>query len=268
MFKYYGRYLGKIIKVVSETPSVKSFYVDISTNIDSRPGQYMMIWIPGYEEIPLSISLKEGSILRFTVLAVGETTKAMHRLSTGDKLIIRGPYGNGFNLNFNKVIAIAGGVGAAPIIYAFHELKSKYANKLTYVIGAYSAKDVLFLDEAKALGIDIIVTTEDGSLGYKGMVTDILDMINFNEYDSAIVCGPEIMMWKIFRYFIDNDISINAQFLLERYIKCGIGICGSCELDGYRVCKDGPVFTLDQLKNTSFGKFRRDPSGKLIEVLK
>lgn len=261
----YTRKPAKIIKIVEESPTVKSFYLKVNLPVKVRPGQFVMVWLPGYEEIPISPSLHEDDILRLTIAAKGETTKAIHKLNEGDKLIIRGPYGKGFNLTFKNYILIGGGYGVAPLIYALHEISKRNGNTL-YVVGAKNRKEILFLNEAKRLGAKILVSTEDGSLGYKGLVADLLNFIDFVKYDTLLTCGPEGMMKRIYDYLKTRSINIHAQFSLERYIKCGIGICGSCVLNGLRVCCDGPVFTMDELENTDFGFYTRDPSGKRIPL--
>ncbi len=261
----YFRYPAKIVNIVHESQRVKSFYLDLGFGLDVKPGQYVMVWLPGYEEIPISVSLQEEDIIRLTIACVGDTTKAIHNLTIGDRLIIRGPYGRPFKLTSGNIILLGGGYGVAPLIFALHKVSNLKGKKL-FVTGARTNGELLFIDEAKKLGAQVIVTTEDGSAGYRGVVTDILDSIPFNEYECILVCGPEAMMKKVYNYILENKIDINAQFSLERYIKCGLGVCGSCVLDGLRVCRDGPVFTLDELKGTSFGLYRRDSSGRKISI--
>ena len=110
--------------------------------------------------------------------------------------------------------------------------------------------------------------TDDGSFGTKGFCTDCVEgMIAKERIDRVFCCGPEIMMKNVLS--ICNSKGVPGEFSLERYMKCGFGVCGSCCLDGtgWRVCKDGPVFTSDQLKKvTEFGSYRRDPSGKKVKI--
>lgn len=260
----YFRYKGKIVKIVDEARGVKSFYLNLNADLKVYPGQFMMVWLPEYEEIPISISLKHKDIIRLTISAVGETTNAIHRLSIGDHLILRGPYGRPFQLKKN-IILVGGGYGVAPLIFALNIISEKAGSRV-FIIGARSKDDLLFVDEARELGAEVIIATEDGSLGTKGLVTDLLSNISYKRYDSMLICGPEMMMKKIFDYIKSNNIDIDAQFSLERYIKCGIGLCGSCVLDRYRVCVDGPVFTLKELEDTSFGLYKRDECGRIVKI--
>lgn len=261
----YTRYPATIIKIVDESPRVKSFYLRVKLPVKVKPGQFVMVWLPGYEEIPISPSLHRGDILRLTIAMRGETTKAIHRLRVGDRLIIRGPYGRGFNLNFRNFILVGGGYGVSPLIYALHEVSSVNGRKL-YIVGAKSRSEVLFLNEARSLGAEILVSTEDGTLGYRGLVTDLLSRVNLEDYDTLLVCGPEGMMKRVYDYVKSRGLRIYTQFSLERYIKCGIGICGSCALNGLRVCCDGPVFTMSDLEGTDFGQYTRDESGRRVPI--
>ncbi|HIQ03056.1 MAG TPA: dihydroorotate dehydrogenase electron transfer subunit, partial [Desulfurococcales archaeon] len=131
---------------------------------------------------------------------------------------------------------------------------------------AKSRSEVLFLNEARSLGAEILVSTEDGTLGYRGLVTDLLSRVNLEDYDTLLVCGPEGMMKRVYDYVKSRGLRIYTQFSLERYIKCGIGICGSCALNGLRVCCDGPVFTMSDLEGTDFGQYTRDESGRRVPI--
>lgn len=259
----YFRYPAKVIKVVRESPRVKSLYLRVNLPTKVVPGQFVMVWLPTHEEIPLSPSLHNGELLRLTVAARGETTEALHRLGVGDLLLIRGPYGRGFNLGFRDFIFIGGGYGVAPLIYALHEV-SGVSGRKTYLVGAKTRSELLFINEARELGADVVVATEDGSLGVKGLVTDLLSTVNLSNYDTLLTCGPEAMMKRIYDYLRSEGIKIHAQFSLERFIKCGVGICGSCAINGLRVCRDGPVFTMEELEGTEFGTYVRDECGRRL----
>ncbi len=255
---------GRIVKVINEAESIKSFILKV--NIDKViPGQFVMVWVPGFEEIPLSPSLHENSYLRLTVAAVGATTEKIHEMNVGDSLYIRGPYGRGFNLNLRgKYLLVAGGYGAAPIIYALKELREK-GKSATYAIGAKTSSKLLFVSEARSIGAKVLITTEDGSEGVKGLITDVIKDI-IEEYDNVLACGPEKMLYKIMNMCLRANVK--CQLSIERYIKCGLGICGSCALDpkGLLVCKDGPVFYAEELIGTDFGKYYSLPSGAKIIV--
>ncbi len=250
---------AEIVKVVKEAEGIKSLLLE--TSIEKPiPGQFVMVWVPGFEEIPISPSMYERNVLRLTVATVGETTRKIHSLKPGERLFIRGPYGRGFNLDEKgNFLLIAGGYGAAPIIYALHELRKKGKN-VAYIIGARSKDKLLFVSEARKFNAEVYIATDDGSLGFKGSAVEVAEKL-IAKYDNVLACGPERMLYKIMLKCL--ELGVKCQISIERYIKCGIGICGSCVLDpkGLRVCSDGPVFYAEELANTEFGKYYTYPPG-------
>ena len=135
------------------------------------------------------------------------------------------------------------------------------------ILGARSADDLIF-EERFATAGEIYVSTDDGSKGTKGFVTDVLRGLDISAYDRIAVCGPEIMMASVFKLLEDGKVLEKAEFSLHRYFKCGIGVCGACCIDrsGLRVCKDGPVFSGIQLLDSELGKYTRDASGRRIKI--
>lgn len=235
-----------IKEVVKHTESTKSFILGVNDMDEIWPGQFIMVWLPDYEEIPLSPSYSDGKTVRITVKAVGETTSKLLELDVGDRIYMRGPYGKGFDLDLEgNYLLVGGGYGAAPIIYAAHIL-IKRGLSTTYVEGVKTASEQLFIDEANKLGINSVLVTEDGSSSIKGLVTEYIIKI-INNYDMVLACGPEAMLNKILN--ICNEYGVNCQLSYEKIVKCGIGICGSCVLDdtGLLICRDGPVFHRDTL---------------------
>ena len=114
----------------------------------------------------------------------------------------------------------------------------------------------------------VYISTDDGSKGIKGYVTDVLKRLDLSAYDKIAICGKELMMVSVFGLIKDRKVLEKAEFSLQRYFKCGIGICGSCCIDrsGFRVCKDGPVFSGTQLLDSEFGRYERDASGRRVEI--
>jgi dihydroorotate dehydrogenase electron transfer subunit len=241
-----------ITKVVEETPTIRTFFFD--TLFESIPGQFVMVWIRGVDEIPMALS-NENAI---TVQKVGPATSALFELEECDSLGIRGPFGNGFDMKKGRILLIAGGVGAAPLA-PLAEKAHKEGIKVTTLLGAKIKEELLFKERFAAAG-DVRVATDDGSEGKHGYVTQLLD--DGKSYSQIYCCGPEIMMKKV----LDKVPPSKAQFSLHRYIKCGLGICGACCVDGLRVCKDGPVFSGDVLKKTEFGVYRRNECGERVKV--
>jgi len=193
---------------------------------------------------------------------VGEATAALTSLTPGEMIGIRGPFGNGFTPE-GRVLAIAGGVGVAPLYPLARE-----GSVDTFILGARTEAELLFARELMAL-TDLRIATDDGTTGYHGFVTGVLDeQIDLLSYDTICVCGPEMMMKGILNRLSDAGIADRGQFSLHRYMKCGVGVCGSCAIDpdGLCVCRDGPVFTGDLIIDSEFGTYARDASGQRKQV--
>ncbi|WOF15690.1 dihydroorotate dehydrogenase electron transfer subunit [Methanoplanus sp. FWC-SCC4] len=245
----------KITKIIEETPGIKTFEFD--RDFEFLPGQFCMVWIPGVDEIPMGLSSKNS----ITVQKIGEATSALFNLKAGDLIGIKAPLGNGFSLKEGRTLAIAGGVGAAPL-----RPLALLGIADAFLLGARTKEDLVYAEELSEL-TDLHIATDDGTFGHHGFVTDLLSEVDPLSFDTICVCGPEIMMAGILRILESLGIAEKGQFSLVRYMKCGVGICGSCCLDddGLRVCRDGPVFTGDKLlKSSEFAKYSRDASGRRI----
>jgi dihydroorotate dehydrogenase electron transfer subunit len=243
----------ELTDIVLECSGIKTFFFD--HRFDFIPGQYVMIWIRGVDEIPMSLSYADA----ITVRSVGEATSELFKLSIGDEIGIRGPYGNGFKDPDNSVLLIAGGLGAAPLAPLAETLKGEVIT----ILGAKTKGELLFVDRFTNIG-DVLITTDDGSCGHAGFPVDLLGQVK--GYNEIISCGPEKMMKAVLDFA--TTVNLPAQFSLQRYIKCGIGLCGSCciDPDGLRVCTDGPVFTSEQLLQSEFGYYARDASGRKVDL--
>ncbi len=255
--------MAAIKKIVSETPDIKTYYLDFA--MDAKPGQFAMAWIPGLDEKPFTLTAS-GKECAITVQCKGKFTKAMCELKEGNKIGIRGPYGNGFDLKeVKRVCIVAGGCGAAPIALLAEQLKEQGA-KISIVLGAKTGKACLFKERLGKTTKGLYITTDDGSLGEKGFVTTILEsLLKKEKFDCIFCCGPEGMMKAVFE--ICEKYKIKCQLNLERYMRCATGICGACALGKWLVCKDGPVFTGEQLRETAdFGKSAMLKSGKNVST--
>jgi len=240
-----------LTEIKKETLSVKTFFFDRTFTFE--PGQFVMVWVPGVDEIPMALS-SQNSI---TVQKAGDATGTMFDFKEGTSLGIRGPFGNGFTRG-EKMLAIAGGVGAAPLLPL-----ARSDCVMTMLLGARTEKELLFVDQLDE-STDVVIATDDGTLGQRGFVTDLLKDINPATYDRIAVCGPEPMMRAVLAALDNAGSAAKTEFSLHRYMKCGVGICGSCCIDpeGLRVCRDGPVFNGEQLKKSEFGHYSRDASGR------
>ena len=255
----------EIKEIIQETPTIKTFIFDWDMDKLGKPnpGEFLMVWNFKNEK-PMSISQINDNELAISVKNIGEFTSQLHDLDVGDKIGIRGSYGNGFDNSFKskRILAIGGGVGMAPINAIASDLVKK-GNSVDVVAAAVTKDELLFAQSLEKLGAAIHPCTDDGSFGFEGFATDCtLSLLEDSTYDYAFVCGPEVMMKGIFD--ILEDAEIPAQYSLERYMKCAMGVCGQCCVDdeGWRICVEGPVFENDKIAMIKeFGKFRRDASG-------
>ena len=172
-----------------------------------------------------------------------------------------------------KVLLIGGGTGLVPLMRYLDFLVNPAINgaSVTLLMGSKTKDEVFFEEKAKELiglntKLTVIPVTEDGSYGEKGYVTDVLEkLLQENTYDAIYTCGPELMMYKVVK--LANKKGIFVQASLERMMKCGVGICGSCCVNEDLVCRDGTVFDGQHLaKNSEFGHFERTKSGILERI--
>ncbi|MEK6973177.1 MAG: dihydroorotate dehydrogenase electron transfer subunit [archaeon] len=250
----------RVIKIVQENPNIKTFYFD--KQIDAKPGQFVMVWLPEVNEKPFAFS-NLGKDCSITVQKRGSFTEQLFKIKEGTVLGVRGPFGKGFEIEKIKNAAIiAGGCGIAPLKPLAEELK-KHRSKVYTSLGARNKEFLFFEREFGKLSNELEIFSEDGSVGKKGYPTEALEEFikSKKKIDCVFACGPEILLKKIFD--ICEKHKIICQISLERYMKCGIGICGQCAIDDQLICKDGPVFYNEQLrKSKEFGKSSRNAEGK------
>ncbi len=255
-----------IEKVIDETPTVRTlvFSDDIMSSV--LPGQFAMVWIPGVNELPMSIMIsKESGKAAFTVRKHGPASTGLFNVKEGQQIGLRGPYGNSFDVKAGKLLLVGGGTGLVPMMRLLTFVKP--TDDVTVLIGAKSKEEVFFEDLTNSLleknPHEVIISTDDGSYGEKGFVTDLVEkLVSENHYDGVYVCGPEIMMYKT--VLAANSKNIFVQASLERMMKCGVGICGSCCVGEDLVCRDGTVFDGEYLsQNKEFGIFHRNKAGIL-----
>ncbi len=245
-----------ITEIILENPITKTFVLDAAIP-HATPGQFIMLWIPGVDEKPFAIVA--GEPLTITVAAVGPFSRALHELKVGDQVGWRGPFGRGFDLSgAGEALLIGGGYGIAALYFAASELR-KQNGEITVAMGGRAAHDLLFESRLGALGVRVDIATEDGSRGTRGFVTAAAQDALIRA-KRILACGPEAMLVAVMKLAIAKNIL--AQLSVERYMKCGFGICGQCTLSGKLVCIDGPVFTAQELSRLpEFGRVHRDASG-------
>jgi len=277
----------KIDRIVNEAENVKTFYLlnnDVARK--AKPGNFVLVWVPfpaeyqngknlesfeQLDQLPMSVSSADPSTGTFgiTVKEAGETTSELLKYHKGRELGIIGPLGNSFSYESDTCILVGGGIGAAPLRFLASQLVNKN-KKLIGFMGFRTKKEALFVDQMKNMFDQFTITTDDGSFGEKGFVVSAFRKYIEKQRNGSLgqksnimvySCGPEIMLKKVLTYC--ERFKLRAEFSLERYIHCGIGICGFCSINGLRVCRDGPIFSSSTLKNIKeLGVVRRTSSGK------
>ncbi len=258
----------KIDKIIDESNDTKTFM--FNHTLDYNTGQFTMAWLPGVDEKPFAVSYYGDDFFGISVLARGQFTKQMHGMKVGDKVGIRRPFGKGYSIPDNvkngngNACIIGGGCGMASLTTLIEEVQNNSTRKgnITILNGATTKSTLLFGNRFK----DTILFTDDGSVGEKGYPTDALeDLHKKHRFEIMYTCGPEIMMHKVYEFCKKNNIQCEAS--LERYMKCGIGICGQCVCDGQMVCKDGPVFDSEVLDTMpDFGSYSLLKSGQRVSI--
>jgi dihydroorotate dehydrogenase electron transfer subunit len=240
----------RIRDVVAENHRTRTIVLDAS--IAAEPGQFAMLWLPGLDEKPFS--LRSAAPLAFTIAAVGPFSRAVHGLGIGDRIWFRGPFGRGFELEGRDHLMVGGGYGVAPLLYLAQQALA-HGDRVRAVIGARVAADLLLADAFHAVGAEVHLATEDGSSEKQGRitpggsthhrvtqgrVTDIVGpLIAADRPSTLYACGPHGMLDALAAQ--SAAARLPAQLAWEAYMRCGIGICGSCEHGGRLVCTDGPV---------------------------
>lgn len=274
----------KIQKIIDECDGIRTIYfnmkeVDPRNYIPPKSGQFVMVWVPGVDEIPMSLSgYDDLGTWSITVKTVGECTAALNHLNIGDYIGIRGPLGNGFKLpdnNIENIFIIGGGIGMAPLKCLVRELCEQNLRVLI-IEGAKIGTDIIFTGDFDTLDdefTEIFYCTDDGSYGLEGTASktfkNVIKKFSNRELSKSEIytCGPEKMMHEIFQ--ICELSRVRMQASLERMMRCGCGLCGLCTLDplGLLVCKDGPVFNSEILREIhDFGKYKRDITGNRITI--
>ena len=216
----------------------------------AHPGQFVMVDCKGktFLKRPISVCSVEDKSLTIVYQVKGEGTKNLSQMKSGEIIEVTGPHGNGFEIREDKnVLIVGGGIGIPPLLYIAKKIKAK---KLYIALGFRS--ETFLVEEFKNLG-EVIVTTEDGSFGKKGMVTQVIEDI-IDKIDIIYGCGPKPMLKALKEISLKN--SIPCQISVEERMACGIGACLVCackvKKDGgfayKRVCKDGPVFWAEEVE--------------------
>jgi NAD(P)H-flavin reductase len=228
------------------------------------PGQFTMVGPLGVGDVPVSISGHPGRPQRLvhTVRDVGGVSRALCQASNGDVLAVRGPFGVGWRISDGiggDIVIVAGGVGLAPLRSAVSEVvESRQAyGRVSVLYGARTPNDVLFGADlvawASAADVQVAITVDQATTawtGRVGLVTELVDAATFDPARTlALVCGPEVMMRYVAAELTASGVSPERiRLSLERNMRCGVGLCGHCQLREYLICIDGPVLSLDAVR--------------------
>jgi sulfhydrogenase subunit gamma (sulfur reductase) len=258
--------ISTIKSVRQLTPTEKMFEIELpeGKRLNHDPGQFVQMLVPGVGEAPISIcSSPTDRNFHLTIRRVGNVTTAVHGMKEGDKLGIRGSFGWGFpmdKMTGSDILIIAGGIGLAPLRSVIRYIlanRDEYG-KFTILHGARTPSDRLFADEleqwSSSPSVNLLETVDhpdDSWDGNSGVITTLFKKIDVNPDNTfALICGPPVMYRFVIlecqgKGLMDNHIFVS----LERHMKCGMGKCGHCQINGVYTCQHGPVFSYTQVKN-------------------
>ncbi len=227
------------------------------------PGQFTMLYVFGIGEVPISVSgdaARPANLIQ-TIRGVGAVTHALRQVRPGDVIGVRGPFGTAWPLDEadgHDIVLAAGGIGLAPLrpaIYSVLANRQRYG-KVVILYGARSPSDMLFTDELLEWGgrydVDVLITVDNADRQWRGavgVVTKLVRRAPFDPHDAvAMVCGPEVMMRFTAQELEGRGVpQARIHLSMERNMKCGIGQCGHCQFGGRFVCRQGPVYSYEEL---------------------
>lgn len=255
----------RVVRHRTDTHDTVTLFLEPLDGVPLRfaAGQFTMLDAFGIGEAPLSISGNPAGtgLLEHTIRDVGGVTHMLAASEPGSVLGVRGPFGTGWDVADGAggdLILVAGGIGLAPLRPAMLEVLARRAafGRVVLLYGARTPVDVLFADELAAWGeqsgVAVEITVDYGSRGWNGhvgLVTRLVPRAGFHpEHALALVCGPEVMMRYVATALVDRGVPPgNIRLSMERNMRCGIGLCGHCQLRELFICVDGPVLSYDRL---------------------
>jgi anaerobic sulfite reductase subunit B len=267
-----------IREIIWENELISTFRLELTNKslpFTFLPGQFLMLSVPHCGEAAISISSAPNTLplIDLSIRRAGELTTAMHKMKTGDQVGIRGPFGKPFPMeNFanQDLLFVAGGIGLAPLKSVIDHclfqsgLEEDAVQSITLLYGSRSPADIAFkqaINIWQGQGVTVRLTVDEKDSTWQGdvgLVTDLLEDYAMNNNTKSLVCGPPIMIRFVIAKLVDLGSDDESIFTtLERHMKCGMGLCGHCHLDGKLVCLDGPVFSLSQLKTMDVMEFSR-----------
>jgi NAD(P)H-flavin reductase len=239
--------------------------VPVESGVDApfAPGQFNMLYVFGVGEVPISISGDPArpEVLVHTIRAVGAATRALQRLTRGDWIGVRGPFGTSWPVteaHGHDVVIVAGGIGLAPLRPALYHILSQRGmyGRVVLLYGARTPRDILFARELTRwrgrFDMEVEVTVDRATSEWQGGVGVVTKLIERAPFDPAsaiaLLCGPEVMIRFSAQGLERRGVAPAGIFVsLERNMKCAVGLCGHCQMGPVFVCRDGPVFRHDRL---------------------
>lgn len=253
MGNVYMPFQSEILEVKKHTEIEYTFRMAFKGEV--KPGQFFEVSIPKYGEAPISVSGIGENYVELTIRKVGVVTNELFNYYVGQKFFMRGPYGNGFDIENYKnkeVIVAAGGTGLSPVrgIVEYFYKNPKAACKFTLISGFKTPEDILFKEDMELWkeNLELILTVDKAPESYEGnvgLVTKFVPELKIQDIDNVqvIVVGPPMMMKFTVQEFIKRGIKEeNIWISQERKMCCGVGKCGHCKIDDTYICLDGPVF--------------------------
>ncbi len=256
---------ARLEEVITESPTIKTFVMEPEEEFSFQTGEFIELTLNGIGEAPFTPSSSPfvKDRIEVTIMKAGYVTEKIHKMKEGEWLGIRGPYGRGYPVDRfygKEILILGGGCGLAPIrslLYTLIEIKDKL-EKVTLCYGSKTPEDCIYkplfadLNKIEKFESYRSVDIANGSWdGHVGVVTTLLDKISLHpEKTVAVVCGPPIMMKFGTIRLLEMGFPEESIFLsMEKNMSCGLGKCGHCMMGSYFVCKDGPVFTYDEIKH-------------------
>lgn len=260
---------AEIVNIRELTDKEKLYEIELENrdSLNHQPGQFIELYLPGYGEAPFSISsspTKEGPF-QLCIRAVGRVTEGLHKAEEGDKVGIRGPYGNGFDVEFLKgkdLLFVSGGLGLAPLrsLIGYVRDNCRDYGEINLLYGCKDPSERLFVEELEKwrekefCSLEETVDECPAEIDWEhniGVITDLISEVEIDpETTYAIVCGPPVMYKFVMQELDKKELPDEQRFLsLERRMKCGVGECGHCQIGEYYVCRDGPVFNYAEIED-------------------
>ena len=261
---------AKIIERIQESPGLFTLRLRLTDPTQQaaytfKPGQFNMLYLHGVGEVAISIvsDPQDEQIIDHTIRAVGRVTHGIEQLKRGDRIGLRGPYGNGWPMaraEQKDVVVITGGLGCAPVVSVIEYVarRRERFGHLNIVQGVKHSSDFIWRERydnwRQLADTQVLLAADAGEPIWPwhiGRVTDLFEQLCFNpDQVMVVMCGPEGMMKVVVKNMLERDVSEDDLYLsMERNMHCGIGHCGHCQYGDKFICRDGPIFSYAEIKS-------------------